>query len=174
MSPQPWHRTAVAALAASTLFGGLALGVGVPTALAQPADSSSSSEQSEQTQAPISPDQVLMMISQEYQTGKGGGQVSKLIEQVMTLRMRGVRPSRGNAVALAAALEKRPNQTPLIQALEETLTYQRKQMMRSQNQVPSGGGAPPVATPGIPSGPGWQPGNPMQQDSDTIFPMPGR
>ncbi|BBX52184.1 MULTISPECIES: hypothetical protein [Mycolicibacterium] len=169
MSPQPWRRAAVAALAASALVGGLA--VAAPTALAQPADSSSSTEQ---TQAPISPDQVLMMISQEYQTGKGGGQVSKLIEQVMTLRMRGIRPSRGNAVALSAALEKRPNQVPLIQALEETLTYQRKQMMRSQNQVPSGGGAPPVATPGIPNGPAWQPGNPMQQDSDTIFPMPGR
>ena len=41
-------------------------------------------------------------------------------------------------------------------------------------KVPSGGGAPPVATPGIPNGPAWQPGNPMQQDSDTIFPMPGR
>ena len=111
MSPQPWRRAAVAALAASALVGGLA--VAAPTALAQPADSSSSTEQ---TQAPISPDQVLMMISQEYQTGKGGGQVSKLIEQVMTLRMRGIRPSRGNAVALSAALEKRPNQVPLIQA----------------------------------------------------------
>ena len=87
MSPQPWRRAAVAALAASALVGGLA--VAAPTALAQPADSSSSTEQ---TQAPISPDQVLMMISQEYQTGKGGGQVSKLIEQVMTLRMRGIRP----------------------------------------------------------------------------------
>ena len=171
MSSQPWCRTAVAALAASALAGGLALGVATPGAVAQPADSSTSTEE---TQAPISPDQVLMMISQEYQVGRGGGQVSKLIEQVMTLRMRGVRPSRGNAVALAAALEKRPNQVPLIQALEETLTYQRKQMMRSSNQVPSGSGAPPVATPGAPGAPGWVPGNPMQQDSDTIFPMPGR
>ena len=171
MSPQSWRRNAVAALAASALVGGLALGVATPVALAQPADSSSSTEE---TRAPVSPDQVLMMISQEYQTGKGGGQVSKLIEQVMTLRMRGVRPSRGNAVALAAALEKRPNQLPLIEALQETLTYQRKQMTRAGNQVPSGGGAPPVATPGAPGAPAWVPGNPMQQDSDTIFPMPGR
>lgn len=171
MSPQRWHRTAVAALAASAMAGGLAIGVATPSALAQPSDSSSSTEQ---TQAPISPDQILMMISQEYQTGRGGGQVSKLIEQVITLRKRGIRPSRGNAVALAAALEKRPNQTPLIEALEATLTYQRKQMMRSQNQVPSGNGAPPVATPGSPGNPAWSPGNPMQQDEDTIFQMPGR
>lgn len=171
MSPHTWRRTAVSALAASALVGGLAAGVATPTALAQPADSSSSTEE---TTRPVSPDAILMMISNEYQTGRGGGQVSKLIEQVMTLRMRGIRPSVGNTQALAAALEKRPNQTPLIEALQETLTYQRKQLARAGNQTPSGGGAPPVATPGTPGGPGWAPGNPMQRDSDEIFQIPGR
>ncbi|MDY6997570.1 MAG: hypothetical protein SW019_13285 [Actinomycetota bacterium] len=171
MSPRTWRRAAVATLASSALVGGLAMGVAAPTALAQPSDSSSSS--TEETRRPISPDAVLMMISQEYETGRGGGQVSKLIEQVITLRKRGVRISRGNAEALAAALDKRPNQTPLIEALQETLNYQRREFNRAGIQQPSGG-APPVATPGMPGGPGWQPGNPMQQDSDTIFPMPGR
>ncbi len=171
MSPHTWRRTAVSALAASALVGGLAVGVATPIALAQPSDSSSSAE--ETTTRPVSPDAVLMMISNEYQTGRGGGQVSKLIEQVMTLRMRGIRPSVGNAQALAAALEKRPNQTPLIEALQATLTYQRKQLARAGTQTQTGG-APPVATPGTPTGPAWGPGNPMQRDSDEIFQIPGR
>jgi len=104
--------------------------------------------------------------------------VSKLIEQVMTLRARGIRPSFGNTQALAAALNDRPNQKPLIDALNATLVYQRKVMAQGANQAPTGGGAPPVAAPFTPGGgmggPNWGPGSPMQQDGDTIFPMPGR
>ncbi len=171
MSSHTLRRAAVAALASSALVGGLTVGVAAPSALAQPSDSSSSTEE---TRRPVSPDAILMMISDEYQTGRGGGQVSKLIEQVITLRMRGIRPSPMNTEALAAALDKRPNQKPLIDALNETLNFQRRQMAQGSNQIPSGSGAPPVATPGSAGAPAWSPGNPMQRDSDEVFQMPGR
>ncbi|OAN33376.1 hypothetical protein [Mycolicibacterium iranicum] len=165
-------RAVSGALVGASLAFGLVTGVS-PVASAQP------TTQKEQPPAPrISPDQILAMISNEYQTGSGGGQVSKLIEQVMTLRARGIRPSFGNTQALAAALDERPNQKPLIDALNATLVYQRKVMAQGASQMPAqSGGAPPVATPGSPGGgmgPNWGPGNPMQQDGDTIFPMPGR
>jgi len=165
-----WRRAVAGALAGAAVFGGLVPGLAAP-AWAQPADAS-------ETDAPpprVSPDQVLMMISQKYQTGAGGGQVSKLIEQVMTLRSKGARPSPGNTQELLAGLDARPNQTPLVEALQATLSYQRQQIARAGVAAP--GGAPAVATPGsplAPMGPAWGPGNPMQRDDSPIFPMPGR
>lgn len=167
----PLYRAAAGALMGAALGVGLIVGV-APSASAQP------TTKAEEPPAPrINPDQILMMISQEYQVGRGGGQVSKLIEQVMNMRQRGIRPSIANAQALQAGLDARPNQGPLIEALQGTLAYQRKTMAQASQQQPTGGGAPPVATPGSPNagmGPAWGPGNPMQQDGDTIFPMPGR
>ncbi|KWX68206.1 hypothetical protein [Mycobacterium sp. NAZ190054] len=170
MTSSPLHRAVTGALVGAGLAFGLVMGV-APTATAQP------TTKAEEPPAPrISPDQVLMMISQEYQTGRGGGQVSKLIEQVMNLRARGIRPSMGNAQALAAGLDARPNQGPLIEALQATLTYQRKVMAQSANGAPAAP-VPPGPQVGLgPTGPAWAPnqGNPMIQDGDTIFPMPGR
>ena len=166
----PMYRVATGALTGAALAFGLIIGV-APTATAQPTTGS------EAPPAPrISPDQILAMISQEYQTGRGGGQVSKLIEQVMTLRSRGIRPNIANTQALAAGLDARPNQGPLIEALQSTLVYQRKVLAQSQSaqQAPSGGGAPPVAAPGPAGAPAWAPDSPMQRDGDNIFPMPGR
>ncbi|MGZ8801422.1 MAG: hypothetical protein ACXWZL_02050 [Mycobacterium sp.] len=170
MSSQIRRRSVATALAGAAVVGGLVSGIAAPTALAQPA------EPTTENRAPVSPDQILMMISQEYQTGAGGGQVSKLIEQVITLRSRGIRPSVANTQALAAGLEARPNLTPLIEALQATLVQQRKQFAQQGVQAP-GPGAPPVATPGsphAPMGPAWGPGNPMVRDDTPIFPMPGR
>lgn len=173
MSPRNWRRATATAVAGAALVGGLAAGLSAPAALADPVAAPSTDGQ----KPPVSPDQILMMINEQYNTGSGGGQVSKLIDQVMTLRMQGVRPSRANIAALADALDKRPNQGPLVSALQATLATQRKMKMQAANQVQQPAVAPP-ATPGIvqaPMGPGWGPGNPMIQDpSDTIFPMPGR
>ncbi|PQD97488.1 hypothetical protein MPNTM1_03675 [Mycolicibacterium parafortuitum] len=165
-------RIAAGAVLGAALAFGTVTGI-APLAAAQP------TTKAEVPPPPrVNPDQVLMAISQEYQTGASGGQVSKLIEQVMTLRKRGIRPSVANTQAMLAGLDARPNQKPLIDALQSTLVYQRKVMAQGANQMPSGGGAPPVATPGSPGGgmgsPAWSPGNPMQQGGDTIFPMPGR
>ncbi len=173
MSSRIWRRSVATALAGTVVVGGLVSGFTAPAALAQPADSSTATETQEQPKR-VSPDRVLMAISQEYQTGAGGGQVSKLIDQVMTLRKRGVRVSRSNAQALAAALDKRPSQKPLINALEGTLSDQRRQFARGGIQAP--GGAPAVATPGSPHSPmggGYSPGNPMDRDNP-VFESPGR
>lgn len=166
MSPLIWRRSAAAALVGAALVSGL--GVAAP-AWAQPADT-----QSDQ-QPTMTADQALAIIQRDYDLGAGGGQLSNLIHQVLALRARGVKASPANRDAIVAALDKRPNQAPLIAALQETLIYQRKQIARAGVQAPAQG-APPVATPGsplAPMGPSWAPGNPMQQD-DGIFPMPGR
>lgn len=169
MSPRIWRRSAATALAGAIMVGGLGSVVSVPAAWAQPA------EPTTENRRPMSPDQVLMMISEQYQVGSSGGQVSKLIDQVITLRKRGIRPSRTSTQALLAALDRRPNQKPLIDALQATLSDQRRQFARQGIQAP--GGAPPVATPGSPQapmgGPAWGPDNPMQQDTP-IFQSPGR
>ena len=115
---------------AGALIGAAAVaGLGLaPVASAEP-DASSQEQPAQQ----VSPDQVLMMISEQYQTGSGGGQVSKLIEQVMTLRQRGVRPSTANSQALLEGLNARPNQKPLIDALQSTLSYQRRMINQQAN-----------------------------------------
>ncbi|MGE2737857.1 hypothetical protein [Mycolicibacterium vaccae] len=185
MSTQSRRRTAAAAVAAAAIAGALS----APSALAQPAaptqpvqptpaQTAPSGQASGQADAPrrVNVDQLLMKISQEYQSGSSGGQVSKLIDQAMTLRMRGFRPSMANGQALAAALDKRPNQTPLIEALKATVAYQRKLQMQTANapaQQPGPQGPVGPQTPGAPAAPGWVPDSPMQQDSQ-IFPMPGR
>ncbi|GJF13939.1 hypothetical protein NGTWS0302_05480 [Mycolicibacterium cyprinidarum] len=173
MSSPVWRRPASTALACTLMIGGLVSGVTAPAALAQP--NGSATENQEQPKR-VSPDQILMTISQEYQTGSGGGQVSKLIEQVINLRKRGVKPSMANAQALSAALDKRPNQKPLIAALEGTLATQRQQFARAGTQT--SGGAPSVATPGspiAPMSPTWGPGNPMDRSNDSpVFEIPGR
>ncbi len=176
MPSRSWRCLAATVLTGAVVAGGLGFAVAVPTSWAQPADSSTQSQETAAQERPrrVSPDQILMTISQEYQTGAGGGQVSKLIDQVITLRKRGIRPSRSSTQALAAALDKRPNQKPLIEALKMTLVDQRRQFSRQGIQAP--GGAPAVAAPdGSHSNmsPGWGPDNPMQQESP-IFQSPGR
>ncbi|MCH9669058.1 MAG: hypothetical protein K0U76_11090 [Actinomycetia bacterium] len=176
MPSRSWRCAIATVLTGAVVTGGLGSAVVVPTAGAQPADSSTQSQDAatQERTRPVSPDQILMTISQEYQTGAGGGQVSKLIDQVITLRKRGIRPSRSSTQALAAALDKRPNQKPLIDALQATLVDQRRQFARQGIQAP--GGAPAVAAPDSSHAnisPGWGPDNPMQQDSP-IFQSPGR
>ena len=161
------RRWTAGALIGAAAAAGLGL---APIASAEPENSAQ-----EQPAQRISPDQVLMMISEQYQTGSGGGQVSKLIEQVMTLRQRGVRPSAANSQALLDGLNARPNQKPLIEALQSTLSYQRRILQQSANAAPpQTGPIGPEVSPGQQMGPAWGPGNPMQQDSDSIFGMPGR
>ncbi len=176
MSSRIWRRSVATSLAGTVVASGLVSGFTAPAALAQPSDSSTQSQDAATQERPrrVSGDQILMTISQEYQTGSGGGQVSKLIDQVITLRKRGVRLSNSNAQALAAALDKRPNQKPLINALEGALSDQRRQFARGGIQAP--GGAPPVAAPGSPHSPmggGYSPGNPMDRDNP-VFETPGR
>ena len=137
------------ALAGSAITAALIVGVNAPTALSAPGD-----DDTTETEAPATPtmtaDQALAIIAEDYDTGAGGGQLSNLIHEVLVLRNLGFKPSNANKVAIQEALEERPNQAPLIEALKATIAYQRKiqaQMVAQQQQQQSQqgfaiGGAP--------------------------------
>jgi hypothetical protein len=129
------RRAFTGAVASGALATGLLIGIGVGTAHAD----------------------VLDDIDSQYDTGSGGGQVSNLIHTAIKLRGQGFVPSKGNVTDLQAALTKRPNQSPLILALQQTVQYQK------QNQSRSGGGGPSVLNPptiGIGGNPGSNPPDP--------------
>jgi hypothetical protein len=169
-----WRR----AIIGGVLAVGLMSGFGASTAFAQPAepagpgsctgdDCSRQSEAAAAAAAGCAPDdskcsaaanapkrvnadQVLAAIHQQYSQGDGGGQISALIDDAMKLRQAGFRPSNGNAEALLVALDKRPNQTPLVDALRATIAYQRKLQTQSAMTESSTGGSTPQA-------PSWAP-----------------
>lgn len=140
-----WRRL-TGALAGSAVAGALIVGVGTPAALAAPADDTT------ETEAPapaMTGEEALAIIQQDYDTGAGGGQLSNLVHEVLVLRNLGFRPSNANKNAIVAALDKRPNQAPLVEALKSTIAYQRKAQAQSVAQQQQGaqpgfaiGGAP--------------------------------
>jgi hypothetical protein len=151
-----WRRAVTGALAGGALAAGVMFGVGGPVASAEPVDPNATS-----TDAPAPPpmtaDQALAIIDSEYDTGSGGGQLSNLIHEVLKLRAQGYMPSKGNREAIEAALDKRPNQAPLIAALNETLSFQRRNQMRAAAQAPQ----QPAMNPPTILGGGAQPGGNM-------------
>jgi hypothetical protein len=156
-----WRRAVTTALAGGALAAGLVVGSG--PALADPATPTASADAPDATApAPMTADQALAIIATEYDTGAGGGQVSVLIHQIMTLRGQGYLPSASNRAAIVDALDKRPNQAPLVDALEATLKFQMRNKMRaaSQPQQPTTFGINPGGVPGnngaimVPIGPG--------------------
>lgn len=80
---------------------------------------------------------VLDDVYGEYATGRGGGQVSNLVHDSMKLRAQGYTPSRSHLTAIEDALKYRPNQKPLIDALKDTVAYQRKRQAQAANARPS-------------------------------------
>ena len=176
MTTQPvsrhWRR-AVRGTAIGALTAGLLVGVGLPQAAADPTAAPATPS------APATPDangvpqfqsaeQLLAFIDQEYDQGAGGGQMSNLIKSVMKFRAHGIKPSRTNIAEIQNALQYRPNQKPLIQALQNTLGYQQKiyaQMQilqqaqqRQQNNAVMGAGQMP--SDGNPAIGGSAPANP--------------
>jgi hypothetical protein len=168
-----WRRRVTAAAAAGSLAAGVLVGLGVSTAFAAPDD------QTTQTPAPVADgppkpctgadcgnaeptptmtaDQALSIIATEYDTGAGGGQISNMIHDIMRLRSQGFRPSNANRLAIEQALDKRPNQAPLIEALKSTLTYQKKLKAQAENAVkpPAPAAVAVGPTPGpMPAAPG--------------------
>jgi hypothetical protein len=135
-SQNGWRRVA-GALAGGAIAGALIVGVGTPTALAVPADDSTD------TEAPAAPtmtgEQALAIIQQDYDLGAGGGQLSNFVHEVLVLRNLGFRPSKANQTAIVEALEKRPNQAPLLEALKATVAYQRRIQAQAQAQQAQGG-----------------------------------
>jgi hypothetical protein len=163
MNRYGWHRVVTGGLACSAVAVGVIGGFGAPAATADPA-----ADPSAQTDNPpvMTADEALAIIDRDYDTGAGGGQVSTLIHDVMKLRALGFKPSNANKEAITKALDYRPNQAPLVEALQETLAYQRKMQALQQNsnnpsqpgygfgigQPPPGMGAP--VPPGVPVDPG--------------------
>lgn len=149
-STNGWRRALLGAVTSGALAAGLLTGVSSAYAVADPAtDAASSSDAAPEMTA----DQALAIIATDYDTGAGGGQISTLIHKIMQLRSRGFYPSTSNREAIVEALDKRPNQGPLVTALESTLSFQLRQASRQTGGGPvlnpptigiggNGGGAP--------------------------------
>jgi len=161
MTSQNGRRRLVGALAGSVVAGALLAGIGAPTVLAAPGDDTTD------TEAPAAPkmtgEQALAIIQQDYDLGAGGGQLSNYVHEVLVLRNLGFRPSKANQNAIAEALEKRPNQAPLVEALKATVAYQRRIQAQAQAQQGQGGNGG-FSIGGAPA--------PFDQGS-TIMPYPG-
>jgi hypothetical protein len=161
MTSQNSRRRLVGALAGGLVAGALFAGIGAPTAFAAPGD-----DETTDTEAPAQPkmtgDQALLLLQQQYDTGAGGGQVSNFVHEVLVLRNLGFRPSKANQTAIVEALEKRPNQAPLVEALKATVGYQRRIQAQAQAQQGQGGNGFSIG--GAPA--------PFDQGS-TIMPYPG-
>jgi hypothetical protein len=130
-----WRRAVTGAVASGVLAAGLIAGFGSGTASAD----------------------VLDDIYAQYDTGQGGGQVSNLIHTAMKLRAAGFQPSKGNIDDLEAGWAKRPNESPMIQALQQTIAFQKRNQARGAGQqAPQTAGLPPGLSPGgaIVGGPG--------------------
>ena len=142
------RRAVTGAVASSALAIGLLMGVGSATAHAD----------------------VLDDIGAKYMEGAGGGQISNLIKQALTLRALGFKPSKGNLEALQAGWDYLPNQSRIVDALKDTVAYQHKLQALQQNannpsqpgynfgigQAPAGMG--PAVPPGVPVEPGQNQG----------------
>ncbi|MBV8930074.1 MAG: hypothetical protein JO152_13210 [Mycobacteriaceae bacterium] len=75
-------------------------------------------------------------IGEQYAHGAGTGQVANLITQSLKLRSMGFKPSQANTAEVTKALDDRPNQTPLIHALNDTIAYQNR--LKNEAQVGQG------------------------------------
>jgi hypothetical protein len=125
-----WRRAVTGAVASGALASGLMIGLGVGTAHAD----------------------VLDDINAQYDTGSGGGQVSNLIHTAIKLRSLGYVPSQGNMEDLQAGMDSRPNEMPLITALQNTVQFMKREQSRSSRPAPATIGANttnPGSNPGI-------------------------
>ena len=134
MPTQTWRRTVTAAMVAGIMSAGLTIG-------ASPARAD-----------------VIDDLRAEYDTGSSGGQISTLVHQVAKLRSQGFGPSKGNMADIQSGIDHRPNEMPLIKALQDTVAFQTRNKSRAnatQPQNPGGiviggtpGGLPPGLVPG--------------------------
>lgn len=148
MTPHKGWRSVAAGLAGGAIAGVLVAGIGAPIASSAPGD-----DDATETDAPAAPkmtgDQALALLQEQYDTGAGGGQVSNFVHEVLTLRSLGFRPSKANQTAIIEALDKRPNQAPLVEALKATVAYQRK--IQAQAAAQQAGDNPGFAIGGAPA-----------------------
>lgn len=134
-----WRRTTAAAFASAGMAVTLMFGSSTATARAD----------------------VIDDLGKEFTTAAGGGPVATLVNQSLKLRAMGFRPTKGQLNAIQQAENYRPNQTPLIKALQETVAGQVKlqqetqALQGSQNQVVLGINQYDPSSPGgVTAGPG--------------------
>jgi hypothetical protein len=170
-----WRRVLIGGVASGAMAASLLTGFGVSTAFAEPGKSCTGEECAKtdpagaDTAPVMTADEALAIIARDYDLGSGGGQLSTLIHDVLTLRAQGFKPSNANKEAITKALDYRPNQTPLIEALKETLAYQRKMQALQENAVAPQQGVNMGQTP-LPPGVPPDAGNP---NNTGIGLMPG-
>jgi hypothetical protein len=80
---------------------------------------------------------VLDDLAKEFTTASGAGPVANLVSESLKLRAAGFLPTKGELDSITQAETYRPNQTPLIKALENTVAGQTK--MQSEAQALQGG-----------------------------------
>lgn len=142
-----WRRAVLGAVTSGALTLGLLMGVGTPTAHAD----------------------ILDDVYAEYATGAGGGQVSNLVRSSIKLRALGFRPTKSHLDEIENSLAYRPNQKRLVEALQDTIAYQRKRQAQAANAGVTEG----PFTIGINQlPPGYQP-DPTNPDNTGIFIAPG-
>jgi hypothetical protein len=74
---------------------------------------------------------VLDDLAKEFTTAHGGGELSDLLNKSLQLRAMGYRPSKSAYDAITNALNYRPNQVPLIHALQASVAVQLKQKQQA-------------------------------------------
>jgi hypothetical protein len=159
------QRAVMGAVGSGAIAVGLLMGFGFSTAFAEPVESCTGEECAKadpagaDTPPVMTADEALAIIARDYDMGAGGGQLSTLIHEVLTLRAQGFKPSNANKEAITKALDYRPNQAPLIEALNETLAYQRKMQALQQNAQAPQQGVTMGQTP-LPAGVPADPANP--------------
>jgi hypothetical protein len=136
-----WKRTVAGALASTGLAVVLTLGSTPVTARAD----------------------VLDDLATEFTTAQGAGQIPSLLNQSLRLRGAGYNLTNGENAAIEDAMTRRPNQTPLINALKDAVAGQTQRM--KQNKLAQSQGQPgpigiginqydPSSPGGITAGPG--------------------
>jgi hypothetical protein len=110
MTLQRLKKTMTAGIASTAITVGLVAGLGPATAHAD----------------------VIDDLAVEFSTAAGAGQVASLLNQSLKLRSMGIRPTKAEMDGIQTALNYRPNQKPLISALQEAVAGQTKRFQRAK------------------------------------------
>lgn len=82
--------------------------------------------------APAAHADVIDDLATEFTTAAGAGQIPSLLNQSLKLRAAGFMPTNAELAAVQDSLKYRPNQTPMINALKETVAGQTHRMKQAQ------------------------------------------
>ncbi|MCG5433431.1 hypothetical protein LV457_14200 [Mycobacterium sp. MYCO198283] len=83
---------------------------------------------------------VIRDLACEYSSAGGAGTVSSLLNESLTLSSQGFRPTKAQLAAIEESLSSRPNQGPLIKALQTTVAAQK--VLQSEQQLLAGQQSP--------------------------------